>query len=130
VTKPTLLIVEDVKKLREDLRARLIEDFDVVGEAADGVEAVELFRELEPNLVVMDIVMPRLSGIEATTEILAEFPRAKIVILSGLRDEGIVLSALQAGAIDYFFKPVEIDRLKQLLQDLVTDGNQSKAQVP
>jgi len=130
VSKPTLLIVEDVKKLREGLRALLADEFDVIAEAEDGQQAVDLYREHEPQAVVMDIVMPKLSGVEATELITNEFPHAKIVMLSGLKDENIVLAALDAGATDYLFKPVEADKLKALLREVVTDGNRNKAQVP
>lgn len=128
--KPTVLIAEDVKKFRDELQALLADDFSVVALATNGLEAVELYRQHKPSLVVMDIVMPKLSGIEATTQILGEFPRAKVVILSGLQDENIVLSALQAGAIDYLFKPVEGEKLKALLGDYAKDESRSKAQVP
>ncbi len=128
--KPTVLIAEDVKKFREELHDLLAVEFDVVAAATDGMEAVDLFRELQPELVVMDIVMPRLSGIEATAQIMREFPRAKIIILSGLTDENIVLQALQAGASDYLFKPADGEKLKQLLLEYSRDGNRSKAQVP
>ena len=130
MTKPTLLIVEDVKRLREELCNLLQDEFNVVAEASDGQQAVELYRKHEPQAVVMDIVMPRLSGIEATTQIVAEYSNAKIVVLSGLRDENTVLASLHAGAIDYLFKPVEMDKLKALLKEILKVESQNKAQAP
>lgn len=119
-----------MKRLRESLCELLQEEFDIVAQAADGREAVEMYRKHEPAAVVMDVVMPHLSGIEATAHILAEYPRAKIVILSGLRDENVVRQALEEGATDYLFKPVEADKLKSLLRELTTNESRNTAQVP
>ena len=114
--KPSILIVEDVKKIRDDLRSVLEGEFTVVAEAADGVAAVEAYKRFRPKLVVMDVVMPKMSGIEATTLILQEPNPPLVVMLSGLKDESIVMQALQAGAVDYLFKPIDADRLREILR--------------
>jgi two-component system chemotaxis response regulator CheY len=79
--------------------------FEVVGEAAHGIEAVEKYRELKPDLTTMDIVMPYKSGIEATREIVRVDPRAVVIICSALGQESLVMEAIEAGAADFIVKP-------------------------
>ena len=81
------------------------EGHEVVGEATNGIEAVALYEELLPDLVTMDIVMPKRSGIDAVKTILAESPTACIVMCSALGQETLVMEALQAGARDFIVKP-------------------------
>ena len=81
------------------------EDFEVVGEAQNGREAIERFRELQPDLVTMDIVMPEMGGIEATRELLALRPDAIVLICSALGQETLVMEAIEAGASDFIVKP-------------------------
>src|SRR4051812_21419221 len=105
--KPTLIIVDDILNVRERLRDILEDEFEVVGLAASGQEAVALCTEYKPQLVLMDLVMPRMSGIEATRNILARVqPAPRIVVISALNDENVVLKALEAGAAEYLIKPV------------------------
>lgn len=114
--KPTLIIVDDVKLLREELRHQLSKEFEIVAEAANGTEALEAYRAFRPQLLVMDVVMPKMSGIEATRLIMSgPSPYPKIVIVSGMKEESIVLQALEAGACDYLFKPVDLEKLRQVL---------------
>lgn len=116
--KPSVLIVEDVKKIRDELRSVLQGEFAVVAEAADGAAAIEAYNRFKPKLVVMDVVMPKMSGIEATRLILqsAGTDPPLVVMLSGLKDESVVMQALQAGAVDYLFKPIEGDKLREILR--------------
>lgn len=115
--KPTLIIADDVKMLRDGLRRILTADFEIVAEAADGVEVLEVYKKFRPQLIVMDVVMPRMSGIEAARLILSgPGPHPKIVMVSGLKEEMVVLQALEAGASDYLFKPVDPDKLRAVLQ--------------
>ncbi len=79
------------------------------GEATNGIEAVDLYKELQPDLVTMDIVMPKRSGIDAVKTILAETPTACIVMCSALGQETLVMEALQAGARDFIVKPFKPD---------------------
>src|ERR671924_683095 len=79
--------------------------FTVAGEADDGVQAVNLFRELKPDLVTMDIVMPFKSGIEATREIIKADSSAVIIMCSALGQESLVMEAIEAGASDFIVKP-------------------------
>jgi DNA-binding NarL/FixJ family response regulator len=101
-----ILIVDDHKLFRDGLRELLSgrPDLEVAGEAADGDSAVRFVRDHRPDVVLMDISMPNLNGIEATREILSFRPETKIVILSMHADRRYVIEALKAGAVGYFLK--------------------------
>ena len=93
-----VLIADDASFMRQMIREIIEpEGHEIVGEATNGVEAVDLFKELAPDLVTMDIVMPKRSGIDAVKRILAEHPSACIVMCSALGQESLVMEALQAG---------------------------------
>jgi two-component system, chemotaxis family, chemotaxis protein CheY len=83
--------------------------FDIVGEAANGIEAIERFKQLKPDLVTMDIVMPFKSGIEATREIIKTDPKAIIIVCSALGQETLVMDAIEAGAADFVVKPFKAE---------------------
>lgn len=105
-----VLIVDDAIFMRRMLREIFVgPKYEVVGEAKDGVEAVEKYAQLEPDLVTMDIVMPFKSGIEATKEILAQDPKAVIIMFSALSQRSLVMEAIDAGATDFVEKPFEAD---------------------
>jgi two-component system, NarL family, response regulator NreC len=101
-----ILVADDHKMLRRGLRRILEEqaDLEVVGEAADGREAVELTGQLQPDVVVMDIAMPQMNGIEATRQIIQRHPKTSVVILSMYSDENYVVQVLRAGARGYLLK--------------------------
>jgi two-component system response regulator NreC len=101
-----ILLADDHTIIRSGLRLLLEQqsDFSVVAEASDGLEAVELVNQHHPQVAILDIGMPRLNGIEATREIVAEAPQVQVVILSMHADEGYVLRALKAGARAYILK--------------------------
>lgn len=102
----TVLLADDQRLIREGLRALLEtqEDMTVVGDAEDGVEAVDLARALLPDIVVMDVSMPRMDGIEATRRIVASLPGTRVVALSIHADRRYVQSMAQAGARGYLIK--------------------------
>ena len=103
--KPTVIVAEDEALIRLDLVELLTEEgYEVVGEAADGEEAVKLARELEPNLVIMDVKMPKMDGITAA-EIIAEERIAPIVMLTAFSQRELVERARDAGAMAYVVKP-------------------------
>jgi DNA-binding NarL/FixJ family response regulator len=106
MTTIRILLADDHNVMRRGLRLLLESqpDFEVVGEAADGLAAVELASETQPDVVLLDIAMPRLNGIETAQRITEGVPKAAVVILSMHSDEGYVLRALQAGAKGYLLK--------------------------
>jgi DNA-binding NarL/FixJ family response regulator len=101
-----VLIADDHPLFREGMHGRLdrVADVTVVGEAASGDEAVELARELEPDVILMDIKMPGLNGIEATREILRASPRVGVLMLTMFEDDDSVFAAMRAGAKGYLLK--------------------------
>lgn len=103
--KPTVIVAEDEALIRLDLVELLTEEgYDVVGEAGDGEEAVKLARELEPDLVIMDVKMPKMDGISAA-EIIAEERIAPVVMLTACSQRDLVERAREAGAMAYVVKP-------------------------
>ena len=100
-----LLLVDDHRMLRESLR-RAMEDngFDVVGEAPDGAEAVRLAEELRPDVILMDVTMPVLDGVEATRQVRDRVPGTQVVILTMHADREVLVDAIRAGAAGYLVK--------------------------
>jgi two-component system chemotaxis response regulator CheY len=112
-----VLIVDDASYMRARIREILTEGgLLVVGEAANGAEAVELCRALAPQLVTMDIVMPFKNGIEATREIRALGNGAVVVMCSALGQESLVMEAIEAGAADFIVKPFEGEEVLSVLR--------------
>ncbi|MCM2324397.1 MAG: response regulator [Oligoflexia bacterium] len=102
----TVLIVDDVAFVRKTLNTILTDaHYQVVGEASDGAEAVNLYMKLRPDVVTMDVVMPQMSGIDATRKILKYDKDAKVVIISAMGQENLVMEAVNVGAKDYVLKP-------------------------
>jgi DNA-binding NarL/FixJ family response regulator len=108
-----VLLVDDHAVVRHGLEKLLATDdeMEVVGMAADGREALGLVRELTPDVVLMDIAMPELDGIEATRAILHEHPETRVVVLTSFGDETRILEAIDAGAQGYLLKHTEPDAL-------------------
>lgn len=104
-----VLLADDHQLVRSGLAALLAgtEDIEVVGTAADGFEAVELARTTTPHVVLMDLVMPNMDGVEATRRVLAEQPGTQVVVLTSFSDQERIIAALDAGAIGYLLKDVE-----------------------
>ncbi len=114
--RKSVLIVDDVAFVRKTLAAILHENgFEVVGEAASGPDAIEQYQRLRPELVTMDIVMPRMSGIEATRKIIKENPEARVVMISAMGQETLVMESIHAGARDYILKPFSADEVVRTL---------------
>ena len=113
-----VLLADDHDVVREGLKAamRAHAEFSIVGEARDGVEAVELARILQPELVVMDVRMPRLSGIEACREIRDHSPRTNVLILTSYGDEQAVIASIMAGARGFMLKDVRVSALLQAMR--------------
>ena len=116
----TVLIVDDAIFMRTMI-ADILKGagFDVVGEASTGVEAIQLYKDLRPDLVTMDIVMPDMGGIDAVRAIVEEDPDAKILMCSAMGQQGLVVEAIQAGARDFVVKPFQPSRVLEAVQRLV-----------
>jgi DNA-binding NarL/FixJ family response regulator len=108
-----LLLADDHTVVRDGLRQLLeqVEDLDVVAAAADGEQAVSLAAEHVPDVVLMDLEMPVLSGVEATRQIVAAEPATRVVVLTSFADRERILDALDAGAVGYLLKDAEPDEL-------------------
>ena len=105
-----VLVADDASFMRQMIREIVeAEGHEVVGEASDGDEAVAEFKRLHPDVITMDIVMPRRSGIDAVKAIVALDPNARVVMCSALGQETLVQEALQAGALDFIVKPFKPD---------------------
>jgi two-component system chemotaxis response regulator CheY len=117
-----VLIVDDALFMRNMLKDIFLRaGHQVVGEATNGVEAVEQYRELRPDLVTMDIVMPLKSGIEALQDIAAEDPEACIIMCSALGQDSLVIEAVQAGARDFIVKPFKEERVLDVVRRVAAD---------
>jgi two-component system, chemotaxis family, chemotaxis protein CheY len=90
--------------------------FEVVGEAETGLQAIDRYRELRPDLVTMDIVMPDMGGIDAVREIMKEAPEARILMCSAMGQQALVIEAIQAGARDFVVKPFQPSRVLEAVQ--------------
>ncbi len=115
-----ILITDDHAVVREGLRA-LIEtkpDMELIGEAADGVEAVEKARLLQPDVILLDIVMPRMDGVTAIREIKRENPDARILVLTSFAEDGQIFPAIKAGALGYLLKDSSPGELIQAIRDV------------
>jgi two-component system chemotaxis response regulator CheY len=113
----TVLICDDAVFMRTMLADILTQaGFAVIGQAQTGKEAVDKFKELQPDLVTMDIVMPDMGGIEAVRAITAEYPDAKILMCSAMGQQSLVVEAIQAGARDFVVKPFQPSRVLEAVQ--------------
>jgi DNA-binding NarL/FixJ family response regulator len=120
VTEPKIrvLAVDDQRVVREGLAMLLglLPDVEVVGTAADGEEALALAGELRPDVILMDLRMPRVDGVEATRRLRVSHPEIKVVVLTTYADDRSVLDALRAGALGYLTKDAGADEIRQALQ--------------
>ena len=120
MSKKKILLVDDHKMVREGLKMALEFDnnYDLVGEANNGLEGVEKAKELNPDIIIMDIDMPQLNGIDASVKIRELSPDVKILILTMLNDEELVFKALSAGVDGYIYKMAEISLFKDAVNSL------------
>ncbi|KAB2335540.1 response regulator [Bacillus mesophilum] len=107
-----ILIVDDAKFMRLTLSNILKKaQHEIVGEAETGIEAINLYRTLQPDLVTLDITMPEMSGLEAMREIKKEFPSAKIIMCSAMGQQKMIVEAIESGAKDFIVKPFDESRV-------------------
>lgn len=101
-----VLIADDTTLMREMIRGALpAEDYQIVGEATSGDEAIELYKETKPDVMLLDINMPKMNGIDALTEIMKIDPNAKVIMCSDQKYESMIMMALKKGAKDFVIKP-------------------------
>jgi two-component system chemotaxis response regulator CheY len=111
-----ILIVDDAAFMRMMIKEILTKNgFDVVGEASDGVQAIEKFKELDPDLVTMDITMPEMDGVTALKEIKKINPNSKVIMCSAMGQQAMVIDAIQAGAKDFIVKPFQAERVLEAI---------------
>lgn len=111
-----VLIVDDALFMRKLLRDIFsAASWEIAGEAADGVEALRCYKELKPDLVTLDIVMPQRSGIEALQDIIALDPDALVIMCSALGQESMVMEAIQSGARDFIVKPFQQEQVIEVV---------------
>jgi len=118
--KITVLLADDHTIVREGFRHMLAleADFEVIGEASDGRRAVALAVKLRPDVVLMDIAMPRLNGLEATRQVLEALPSAKVIILSSHNDDARVENAVTSGAAGFLFKQASAHDVCQAIREV------------
>lgn len=119
-----IIIVDDHRIIRQGLCSLLESqpDIEVIGQAEDGQNAIELVREMQPDIVITDLTMPNLNGIDATSQIKQSFPKVKVIGLSGHTDNSFVIAMLKAGASAYVLKHCLFDELLEAIQVVSQDG--------
>jgi DNA-binding NarL/FixJ family response regulator len=129
--KIRILLVDDHKILRDGICSLLKEypDMEVVGEAADGKNALNLVKELSPDMVIMDISMPDLNGIEATRKILADYPHIKVMALSMHYDKHFVSEIFKAGASGYLLKDCAFDEMAHAIRMIIDNKTYVNSQI-
>ncbi|NLM96264.1 MAG: response regulator [Halanaerobiaceae bacterium] len=107
----SVLIVDDAAFMRLNLRNILKDSYEIVGEAKNGLEAVEMYKKLSPDIVTMDITMPVMDGLEAIRAIKAYDPDSKIIVCSAMGQQKMIIEAIEAGAKDFIVKPFKEERV-------------------
>ena len=115
-----ILICDDAAFMRMMIKDILTKNgYNVVGEAENGLKAVEKYNELKPDLVLMDITMPELDGIQALKQIKAQHPGAAIIMCSAMGQQAMVIESIQSGAKDFIVKPFQADRVLEAVKKAV-----------
>ena len=114
-----VLLVDDHEVLRSGLRYLLdvVDYIEVVGEASNGIEAVEMCGELKPDVVLMDIMMPEMNGIESTKKIKEQHPKIQVIVLSSSIEEEMIHDALEVGAVSYLTKNISSEELTTAIKN-------------
>jgi two-component system chemotaxis response regulator CheY len=119
----TLLITDDAMIIRQIIKDMATSaGWEVVGEAANGQEAIDRYRELRPDAVTLDLVMPEHDGLHALTGIMEFDPQAKVLVVSALEQRGVLKNAFKAGAADFVSKPFDKQSLQATLEQLFPEG--------
>ncbi len=113
----TIQIVDDSRYLRLMIKKILKRHgYEIIAEAGTGEEAIEQYKQIKPDLVTMDVVMPKLNGLMAIKEIIAFDPKARIVVVTALGHEPLIRQALKLGAKDFVVKPFKVEQLVQSVE--------------
>ena len=117
---PGILIVDDAAFMRIMLKDLLSKNgYEVTGEAVNGIEAVEQYKNISPDLVIMDIIMPQEDGISALKKIMAININAKVIMCSAMGQQGTVIESIQSGAKDFIVKPFTNERLIDTVRKII-----------
>ena len=115
-----VLLVDDAAFMRKMLSDLLIKGgHEIIGEAVNGEDAYEKYKELQPDIVTMDITMPVCNGLESVKKIMKDFPNAKIIMCSAMGQQAMVLEAIQSGAKDFIVKPFQADRVLEAVNKAI-----------
>lgn len=115
-----VLIVDDAAFMRMMVKDILSKNgFEVIGEACNGLKAVEMYKQERPDVVTMDITMPEMDGIEAVKEIKKFDPTAKVIMCSAMGQQSMVMDAIKAGAKDFIVKPFQADRVLEAINKVL-----------
>ncbi len=115
-----ILICDDAAFMRMMIKDILTKNgYNIAGEAENGVKAVEKYAEVKPDLVLMDITMPEMDGIEALKRIKAADPNASVIMCSAMGQQAMVIESIQSGAKDFIVKPFQADRVIEAVQKVV-----------
>ena len=115
-----ILLVDDAAFMRMMLKDILVKNgYEVLGEAENGLKAVEKYKELNPDLVIMDITMPEMDGIDAVKEIKKINASAAVIMCSAMGQQSMVIEAIQSGAKDFIVKPFQADRIIEAVRKVI-----------
>ena len=115
-----VLIVDDLAFIKLIIKDTLEKTgFEVAGEASNGVEAIEQYKRLQPDIVLMDITMPKMDGIQALQEIVKIDPQAKVIMCSALGQQKLIIQSIQLGAKDFIVKPFQADRVLEAVKKVI-----------
>lgn len=123
-----ILVVDDAKVIRMVIKQILTRNgYEIAGEAGNGREAIEKYKELKPDAVTMDIIMPEVDGIQGLREILAFDNQAKVIMISAIDQRDSLSDAIKSGATDYVVKPFEDERMIMSLNNIFGEGQKETA---
>jgi len=127
-----IMVVDDQSTVRRGLRISLsiFDEFHIIGEAADGAEAVQLCHKISPHVILMDLRMPGMDGLAATAQIKQKFPHIKVIVFSSFIEQPLAQEVLQAGASCYLIKNISIDELADAIRVVNNNNSEQRLKVP